>query len=111
MAINIDDLSLEEIRELSDRLSERYNDLQRQAADTQTDRRARVGAAIAQLDTLLGPTEGAPGTGNIRAVRRYDGETMAQNAHVALPLAFQGLEALTATVRDIAALAADTSAG
>lgn len=43
---------------------------------------------------------------SIRAVRRYDAQTMGENAGLALSLAFEALEILTATTRDIATVAA-----
>lgn len=72
------------------------------AAQAQVDRRVRIAATIGKLDALQGPEDAGPGTGSIRAVRGYDGQTMVENAAVALPLIFEGLEILTSTVLDLA---------
>lgn len=92
-----------EVRELMAQLSLRLEQLRIEARDSQTERTDRIAAAIDTLDTLLGAEAAEPGVDSIRAVRGYTGEVMADNAHVALPLAFQGLEILTTVVRDIAA--------
>lgn len=70
--------------------------------DAQHARTGRIEGSVIALDALLGPVDSVPGVESIRAVRGYDGETMAANAAIALPLAFEGLEILTHVVRDIA---------
>ena len=102
-------LTLDELREWITALNDRYVQLASEQADERESKRAQIGEAITDLGGLLGPTEGPPGITDIRAVRRYDTATMGANAGLALSLAFEGLEILTATVLDIAhVIAADT---
>lgn len=91
-----------------------------QQAEAATDaaRRAQIGSAIAGLESLLGPVDAPAGVESIRAVRAFDaadaaagkprGQTMGENAGLALSLAFEGLEILTDLVRDIATVTAGT---
>lgn len=91
------------MRELLSKLQLRLEQLRIEARDSQTERTERITGAITALDTLLGAEHAEPGVDSIRAVRGFDGQVMADNAEVALPLAFQGLEILTTVVRDLAA--------
>lgn len=101
--MDITTLTEAEVHDLLSQLQLRLEQLRIEARDTQTERTDRITAAIATLDALLGPVDAAPGTDSIREVRGYSGEVMADNAAVALPLAFHGLEILTTVVRDLAA--------
>ncbi|MEZ5110930.1 MAG: hypothetical protein R2732_05445 [Microbacteriaceae bacterium] len=95
-------LTLDELREWITALNDRYVQLTAEQSTDREQRRAQISEAITDLGGLLGPTEGPPGIGDIRAVRRYDTATMGANAGLALSLAFEGLEILTSTVLDIA---------
>lgn len=101
--MDVTSLTFEEAEELVVLLRARLEQLRVEARDQQTVRTGRIEGAIAALDTLLGPVGAPPGVDSIRAVRGYDGQTMADNAAIALPLGFEGLEILTTVVRDIAA--------
>lgn len=89
---------------------------QQAEATTDADRRLRVGAAIAGLESLLGAVGAPAGVESIRAIREFDdvdvaegrprGHTLGENAGLALSLAFEGLEILSALVRDIAKVTA-----
>lgn len=100
--MDINELSREELEVLLRQVYARIEQLELDERDAQRDRTDRISEAVSALDTLLGPVDAQPGTGSIRAVRGYDGATMAQHAEVALPLAFQGLEMLADVVHDIA---------
>lgn len=100
--MDIGTLTLGELEDLLRQLNARIEQIHLEARDEQSDRTARIVGAITALDGLLGPDDAPPGVDSIRAVRGYDGQTMSDNAHVALPLAFHGLEILTTVVRDIA---------
>lgn len=92
----------EEAEELLRQIHARLEQIRLDVRESQDARTARIEDSIAALDSLLGPEGAEPGTENIRAVLGFDGQTMADNAAIALPLAFQGLETLTKVVRDIA---------
>ena len=104
--MDISNLSIAEIEALFTQLSERLNQLRAEAATEDAERREGIEAAQAQLAALLGPEGAAPGTSSIRAVRGYSAQVMGENAGIALELAFTGLEMLTKTVADIAAVIA-----
>lgn len=79
----------------------------REQAATQS-RRVAVAEAISNLEALLGPATGEPGVDNIRAVRRFDDQTLADNAGLALNLAFHALEMVTENALNMArVIAAD----
>lgn len=100
--MDIGHLPKEEVEELMRLVNDRLNQIRVDERGMQDARTGRIEDSIAALDDLLGPVDAVAGTGSIRAVRKFDGQTMADNASIALPLAFHGLEILTATVRDIA---------
>jgi len=102
--MDVSNLTVAEAEALIQQLRLRIEQLRIEERDEQTERTARIGAAISELDALLGPEGAAPGVDSIRAVRGYDGQTMADNAAIAFPLAFQGLEILADVVRDIASM-------
>lgn len=100
--MDISILTQAETEELLRLAHERLRTIRLAARDEQDDRTVRIEESISALDGLLGHVGEPPGTDNIRAVRGFDGQTMADNAAIALPLAFHGLEILTTVVRDIA---------
>lgn len=100
--MDITTLTKEEIEDLMRLAHARLDQIRLEARDEQTERTTRIEDSISALDGLLGPIGAEPGIESIRAVRGFDGQTMADNAAIALPLAFHGLEILTQTVRDIA---------
>lgn len=102
MAINTDSMSLEDLAAAIQQLNQAYYQRQAQQQADADQKRTDVADAISALDALLGPETGDPGIDSIRDIRRFDQQTMADNAGLALDLAFTGLEILTATVRDIA---------
>lgn len=107
---DLNELTLEELRDWISALNQRHAQLEAERRAEAVQRRESVAAAIADLEGLLGPESGEPGVGDIRAVRRYAPEVMAQNSGVALALAFEGMEQLTETVLEIAhVLAAQSS--
>lgn len=101
-------LTQEEIDDLLRLLRARLEQIRLEARDEQTERTTRIEDSISALDGLLGPEDAEPGIDSIRAVRGFDGQTMADNAAIALPLAFHGLEILTTVVRDIASTIANS---
>lgn len=87
-------------------LNAAYAARQQENEQTEADTRAAVTAALTDLNALIG--DGDPkGTGSIVAVRQYTGAEMAAAAHVALPLAFHGLEILARATRDLARVVGD----
>lgn len=99
---DLTNLTLDEVRELIGTLNNLYAQLVAEQSTERDQRRIDIGGAITALDTLLGAVDGEPGTSDIRAIRRYDVQTMGENAGLALSLAFEGLEILTSTILDIA---------
>ena len=75
-------------------------DIDEAVADDAQRRRDGLDALLADLRALRGQRDTPPGTDSIRAVLGYDGTTMADNAHLALPLAFTGLDILTGALID-----------
>ena len=100
--MDITALSKEEIEELIRQANQRLAQFRLDEHNAKNARTTRIEDSITALDGLLGPSDVEPGTDSIRAVLGFDGQTMADNADIALPLAFQGLELLTKVVRDIA---------
>lgn len=79
-------------------VAELYQRLQQAAADADTARRARIGAAVQSLTALLGPDQpSAAGQGSIREMRLYP--DLQQHAGLAIQLVLEGMEILTATAR------------
>lgn len=100
--IDFDGLTLTEVQEYIHALTERYQLLAIQQQDEVETARAGVTQAISAMETLLGPEEGPPDTTSIRGVLRFSDEDMAQNAGIALRLAFLGLEQLAKATIDAA---------
>ena len=83
--------------------AELYQRLQQTAADTDSARRARIGAAVKSLTDLLGPDQpSAAGQGSIREMRLYPDADLQQHAGLVIRLVLEGMEILTATARDVA---------
>lgn len=105
---DITTLTPDQLRALLSQASSRLEQLARDEADTETQLRNDIADTLTDLDALIG--DGDPkGTGSIVAVRQYTGEEMAAAAHVALPLAFHGLETLARATRDIARVVGTTA--
>lgn len=83
-------------------LQQEYYAAQRAQHDTAEARKAAIGAAATDLETLLGPVDAPKTTGNIRGARQFTGAEMAAGAEVTLPLIFAALEILTDTTLDLA---------
>lgn len=99
---DISTLTDEELMQLFQAANNLYQQRQaEQAADDET-RRQQIYAAIADLDTLLGPVGAPKGTGNIRGILQYTDAEMAANAGIAFRRTFQGLERLALTMLDVA---------
>lgn len=99
---DISELTISELRELVAVATAAFRAAEQAEQAEQEVRRAQISAAITTLETLLGPVDGEAGVDSIRAVRRYDEQTMGENAGLALNLAFNGLEQLTTTVLNLA---------
>ena len=95
-------LTPDELRALINQADARLMQLSHDAQQTEDALRADITATIAALDALIGPDDAPPGTGSIAAVLGYDRQTMAQHAHVTLPLIVRGMDTLARTVRDLA---------
>jgi hypothetical protein len=65
---------------------------------------AEVDSGIVELTALLGETDGTPDIESIRGVLQFTDQDMVDNAGLAFRLAFQGLEAVTATTLNLAYL-------
>lgn len=104
--MNIENMTTDQLRDLLTQIDLLIQQRRAQELADDEQLRADIGEAVATLDGLLGPADGDPGVDSIRAVRRYDAQTMGENAGLALSLAFEALEILTATTRDIATVAA-----
>ena len=92
-----------EAEALMQAVAELYQRLQQTAADADTARRARIGAAVKSLTDLLGPDQpSAAGQGSIREMRLYPDAVLQQHAGLAIRLVLEGMEILTATARDVA---------
>lgn len=115
--MNLNGKSVAELQQLLVDVSDALQQAQRQAESETATRREQIGAAIDGLTGLLGPADAQPGVDSIRAVRAYDtadqasgrdrGQTMAENAGLALSLAFEALEAVTDAARNIAIVVSD----
>jgi len=114
MAIDISNLSPEELQALATAAQERIqvalNERYLKELEEEESRKERVAGAITRLTNLLGP-EGAPPyvpggevPPSIRGLLAYPPEIMAQNSGIALQMLFQGLEELTITTRDLAGI-------
>lgn len=99
---DLSNLTLDELRDLIDAMNNRYAELIAEQSTDRENRRTDIGGAVTALESLLGLSEGEAGISDIRAIRRHDVQTMGENAGLALSLAFEGMEILTATVLDIA---------
>lgn len=100
--MDIQTMTISELEQLlADATNALYAAKQREATDT-AKRRAQVAEAITNLETLIGPATGEPGTDSIRAVRRFDDQTLADNSGLALNLAFHALELVTENALNMA---------
>lgn len=99
---DLDGMSLDEIQQALIVLSERHQFLASQQRDEAVVARAQLADAITSMEVLLGPAEGNANTDSIRGVLRFSDADMAQNAGLALRLAFLGLEQLAKATIDAA---------
>ena len=91
-----------ETQEWLEALSIRHQELVIAQQNSATGARAQLAQAISTMETLLGAEEGPPDTTSIRGVLRFSDGDMAQNAGLALRLAFLGLEQLSKATIDAA---------
>ena len=91
-------MTLDEIQALISAAQTEYHERQSEVDEI----RNGISTTIAELEALLGPETTEQGLDNIREIRNYSGAEMAQNASIALPLAFQGLEMLANTTLKLA---------
>lgn len=106
---NLTNLTADELAALVTEATQLLQGLREQEREDSETRKDDIQASIAALDALLGPVDGDPGVDSIRAVRQHDEQTMGENAGLALSLAFEALEIVTTTTRDIAAVVARSS--
>lgn len=100
--MDFDNLTIEELTNVLSQVNNALRVAREQERQTVEQRRAQIGQAINDLATLLGPAEGEAGVDSIRAVRRFDEQTIADNAGLAFALILAGMEQLTATVLNLA---------
>lgn len=94
--------SLDQIRAALNQLNGAYYAAQQEQASDAETRRQSIQAAVADLETLLGPADAAKSTDNIRGAKQFSGDEMVAGAAVTLPLIFTALEILTDTTLDLA---------
>lgn len=100
--MDLDNMTLDELEDLQTQLYIKITEARDAIEQNKLTRSERIANSIQTLESLLGP-EGAPaGVDSIRAISNYDGETMAENAYLALPLIIAGMEILTKSALDIA---------
>lgn len=108
MAIpDISNLTIEELLELQQLAALAAIQAQADRDETDATLRARIGDAITNLQSLLGPEGSTPNTNSINGVLAFTDAQMAANAGLAFRTTFLGLKALTKTVLDIAYVAAN----
>lgn len=110
--MDFDGMTAAEIADWITEAAGHMQQVQQEEAMADAARRASIGNAISALASLIGPEGSEPGVGSIRAVRAFDaadiaagrerGQTMGENAGLALSLAFEALEVLASLTRDIA---------
>lgn len=103
MSIDYSAMTLSEIGQILTEASEAYR--AREVSDALSDqqRRQRIAQAVDSLTALLGPADPqTPGLGSIREMRAYPPEMLQEHAGIAIAKLLEGLEILTATVRDVA---------
>lgn len=105
MAIpDISNLALNELQELAKQVSLAYKAGLATQKTNIAQVAAEVDASIVSLTALLGEIDGTPDTESIRGVLQFSDADMATNAGIAFRLAFQGLEAITATTLNLSYL-------
>lgn len=100
--MDVSTLTQAEVDALQTALNARKAQIRIDEREEQEEIDTRIEGSIATIEALLGPVDAAPGLDSIRAVRGWDGATMATKPELAFPLAFLGLETLAKAVRDIA---------
>ncbi|MGF3056137.1 hypothetical protein [Microbacterium sp. YY-01] len=95
-------LTAAELQQLIADAQQAFYALERAQQQEEQDRLDRIRDGIAALDNVLGPVGAEPGIDSIRAVLGHDDQTLAENSGLALRLAFQALEIVTAATADIA---------
>ena len=102
--MDISTLTRDQLADLITEADQRLRALVVEEQEQAIARREQVAAAVGQLDALIGPDNpAAPGMTSLTEVRKYSREDMHANAGLGLELAFQALELLARTTRNIAA--------
>lgn len=99
---DISGLSKQELQALIQAATTAYRDAETAEIDEVETRRRAVAGAISSLTAVLGPEGAAPSTTSIRGVLAHSDATITQNAALAHRLMLQGLEAVTASLLDVA---------
>ena len=100
--IDLTNMSVNELQDLINKASDAKFHAEHLAQDEAVARKARIQAAAASLQGLLGP-EGAPAAmDSIRGVLAFGEDVIKTNPGQAVFLSLQGMEILTNTVLDLA---------
>ena len=99
---DLNNMTLDELQALISSAQTEYHEQYYKRQSEVDEIRNGISTTIAELEALLGPETTKQGVDNIRKIRNYSGAEMAQNASIALPLAFQGLEMLANTTLKLA---------
>ena len=103
---DITTLTADELNALAVQIATAIQQRQNDAETTKADLRASVGGVIATLDALIGPDTTTKGVNTINQIRNYTQAEMQTNAGVGLAKAFEALDILATTVRDLAKIEA-----
>ena len=95
-------MSSDQIRAIIQEAQIAYEEARNREATLEGERLARIQNSVNVLTALLGDPDDPPNITSISGVLQYSDSDLEQNAGLALRLAFQGMELLTKTVRDIA---------
>ena len=99
--VDIDQLSIGELREFIEAIATRINFLENQeVGDKEAARRAII-EARSILETLRGPEGSEPNTESVRGVLAFGTEVITANSATATPLIFHALEVLTSVMIQI----------
>lgn len=99
---DLNNMTLDELQAIISAAQTEYHERYYERQSEVDEIRNGISTTIAELEALLGPETTEQGVDNIREIRNYSGAEMAQNASIALPLAFQGLEMLANTTLKLA---------
>jgi hypothetical protein len=102
VAIDISTLTLTELRDLQNKVSDRAFIVENQSKEDALARKARLADNVSTLTNLLGPVNAPQSLNSIRGVLAFGDSAIAANPGQAVVLILKGLEQLTQTTLDLA---------